>query len=405
MFRPGLLLAALLLAGCSVEDPAAPTPATPGGTPAAAAFGEAVALPIACRYSCYEPSVARDGAGRLVVSDGVTADLAVSLDGGVTWAPVASPPMPGPGPGFQTDVLVQASPSGRLYYSALLFRTLPGNGGVLEGLQVAWSEDGGQTWPVNVHLSLLTDPTAGVYSPDRQWLGFGEGETVYLTYNQIPTGIWIARSDDGGKTWGGWTRAAPLEGRMGGIGQSGPPLVDAEGRVLVPACSLADESVRVFVSEDGGRTFAGRVAGTPGSGCSWFPILEAGPSGALHLATHDGAGGILVTTSTDGGATWTPSAAWGAGAIAAPWIEEASDGSLVVAWFEHHGKDATLHVTRGTPQEGPQSDAALGTKARGGNTRSSAGTDFAHFVLGDADAVQATWADLQEGRVYFAKEG
>lgn len=397
MTRTLALLATLLLAGCAA--PAATTPGADGtpDVPLAPVFSAPVATPVDCRYSCYEPSIARDAAGRLVVADGSTADLAVSEDGGATWSAVAPPKAPGALPVIQSDVLVQASPSGRLYYSALLVRSLP-TGFVLEGIQVAWSEDGGATWPVNAYLSPLSSPLDAVYHPDRQWLGFGEGETMYLTYNQIPSGIWLARSDDGGKTWGGWVRAAQLENRRG-IGQSGPPVVDGQGRVLVSACAQAPSStVAVFASDDGGRTFQRRDV-TGSRGCSWFPVLAAAPDGGVVAAWHDGEGGVHASVTRDGGETWSAPTDWGEGASTSPWPLPEPGGGLALAWIE----GSTLRLARGTPETGPSFDVEVAKfGSAGGRTR--ANTDFAHGVLLPEGGVALTWADTEEKAIYVARE-
>lgn len=385
------------LAGCA--SPAEPAAARDAAVePLPPVFTQAVAAPIECMYSCYEPSIAVDDEGRIFLTDGITADVAVSSDGGASWTARAPPPIPAPlFEGFQTDALVQTSPDGRLYYSALLMRAVPGvSGAVLEAIQVAASDDGGATWAINAYLSPAADPTLPIYSPDRQWLGFGGDGTMYLTYNQIPTGIWIARSDDGGAAWSGWTRAVPAEARDAGFGQSGPPVVDADGAVHVPAC--AGGRFGVFTSADGGSTF---TAQTVPMGCNWFPILAIAPSGALVAAAQDGS--KIVVSHKHGEEAWTDPVVWGKAATAAPWPLPGPAGALAVAWYEDGGK-STLHVTYGTLDDGPERDVVAQSDIGGAATRTSANTDFAHAARLAEGSVGVVWADGEQAKVFFARE-
>lgn len=400
-----VLAAAPLLAGCAA--PAAPADGldiAPAVGPDALAFRAPVDVPLECRYSCYEPSIAVDSAGRVFISDGVTADLAVSDDGGLSWRTLAPPPPPeGAFGAIQSDVLVQVAPDDRLWFSALVIRQIPGIGSnILEGIQVAASDDGGATWSLDVYLTPAVDPLAAVYVPDRQWLGFAQDGAVYLTYNQIPTGIWSARSDDGGRTWSGWTRASPLEARGGAIGQSGPPVVGAAGRVLVPACARegAASGVGVFASDDGGASFA-RVAMLPG-GCSWFPILAVAPDGRIVAAWTTGVD-VLVAWSEDEGASWTEPATWGEPAATSPWPLPDAEGSLVVAWFERDGDAATLRVARGTLEGGPTDDVVVVDDVRGAS-RTPANTDYAHIARLPDGRLATVWAQTVEGLLRAAFE-
>lgn len=357
--------------------------AAPGWSPA---FGEATVAVKACAYaSCYEPTIASDPQGRLFVADGSTSAIGVSTDGGRTWVQKNPPPMPSGLTGSQSDVIVQAAPSGRLYWSALVVARPVQGSFVLEGLQVAWSDDAADTWAGNVHLSPLTR-TAEVVAPDRQWLSFGPAGHLYVTYNQVPTGIWIARSTDGGATWSGWTRAAPLEGRGGGIGQSGPPVVDSKGRVFVPACDIANAGTRVFVSRDQARSFTSTLVPGP---CSWFPMLGVGWDDSLVLAVS--AGAVSVARSVDGGATFTKLKEWARGATAAPWPIVRDDGEAIVAWYEGDGSSSDLVVGAGPAHEGPDRRVIVADGMGTSGSRTSALTDFASMARLPDGRLALTW--------------
>jgi BNR repeat-like domain len=375
----------VLLAGCLGAQPAPAGPAA-APTPPGAFAPSAVAVAKCAYASCYEPTVAADPQGRLFASDGSTSDVGVSTDGGATFVGVKPPPLPAGVSGVQSDVVLQVAPSGRLYWSALVVDTTGGQF-VLEGIQVAWSDDGAATWAGSAHVSPVAQPGAVVVSPDRQWLGFAAGRTVYLTYNQIPTGIWIARSDDAGATWGGWTRAAPTEQRQGGFGQSGPPVVDAKGRVLVPACLGDDTATLVFASDDGGKTFA---SSSVPEGCTWFPILAAAPDGRVVLARTTPEGKVLVSTSTDRGATFGPAATWGGNGTAAPWPLPDGQGGLVLAWYDGASSRSALHVAWGD-DAGPRRDVVVAPDMGASGSRTSALTDYASAARLPDGRIAVVW--------------
>lgn len=376
-----VLLVAILLAGCV----AAPAPDVGTGTdPAAVAFAPAATIPIDCGAGCFEPSVAVDPQGRIFVTDARQPIVARSTDGGATWEAFPTPPYPKP-TGDETlgDNLVQIAPDGTLYYSTIvLVRSQAG--AILESLQVAWSTDGAKTWAGNTILSPVDALGAPVITPDRQWLGFAEDGTIYITYNQVPTGIWSARSDDGGATWTAWTRAAPLEGRVG-AGQSGPPVVDAQGRVFVPACVSEPQHTVVFVSEDKGSTFARRDL--PGTTCSWFPILALDEGGGLVAAWMGNDAVLQVTRSGDAAATWSEPVAWADDGVASPWPIPLADGKLAVAWLTN-GEPSVLCLGIGDPTTGPERTLDVAGDAPGGG-----GTHFAHGTRAPDGRLALTWTD------------
>jgi len=383
-WAPLAALLLLLLAGCSGK------PATQAGlhgdptAPAAAwSFGTPVQALDACKYAnCYEPTIAADPQGRLFVADGVTSKVAVSADGGKTWTPRDPPAMPMGLTGDQSDVIVQVAPTGRLYWSALVVAYPPtGGGAVLFGIQVAWSDDGAATWAG----TSFTSPVQGapVLYPDRQWLGFAPDGTMYVTYNQIPSAIWIARSADKGQTWSGWRPAASSPERGGGIGQSGPPVVDSKGRVYVPACAIAtgaadaNGGTQVYYSDDQAATFAKTLVS---GGCSWFPILAVARDDTLVLANQPGS--VTLSVSRDGGKSFDALGKWGKPtADAAAWPVPGPGDELRVAWFDAGASTADLHVARGTLSHGLADDAKVGTAQGTGSTRTTARTDYASAAL------------------------
>lgn len=377
-------------APASPEPEAAPASAE--ASPDPAGFLPPVAATTACGGACFETTVATDPAGRIFAMGARTGDIGVSSDGGQTFESVPSPPIPGglPGSPGQSDAILQVGPTGALYYSALV-RAAPD---VFVGLQVAISDDGARTWRANLMLSPATPPGITL-APDRQWLGFGADGVVYLAYNQRPSGVWVARSDDGGETWGPFVDAAPPALRGGAFGQAGPPVVDAGGRVYVPATSF-DGPIRIFWSDDGVVWRWSDAVGEAGRAGAWFPILAVGADGTLHLATwYAGApyalafvgeddSVLLVSSSRDRGATWSAPVEWGRNVAAGPWILSEGSG-MAVAWYRAAGSMRELVLARGDASGLVEEVVAQGGLAEGAR---GANTDFAHAAfLPDGRAV------------------
>jgi hypothetical protein len=359
--RGALVLAAVVLAGCASAPGdgtfARSTDASPGLPPAR------LAAITGCESSCFEPTVASDGAGDVYVVAGEEERAAASHDGGRTFAPLKLPPHPAAAPegNVRVDQLVAVDAQGLLYYAAYV--------GLDEGpipppvgLQVATSRDHGASWATDVFLGLWAQPTGGVVAPWRMWLAFAPDGTAYLDFNQRPGGgVWIGRSDDHGATWTPFVRVQPATDRILSSFFS-PPLVGKDGSVMVayfgdqhpdPSSPLffRGEDLRVARSTDKGATFQQRLveAAPPGGSVgSAFPQLAQDAAGRLVVAWWDGRD-VVVATSADGGATWTRSPArWGApgGAVIGPWLDaHAADGKLDVLSFA--APDGALTLARG----------------------------------------------------------
>jgi hypothetical protein len=374
-----------LLAGCSTSP--GPIDGGSSGPPAprpAFAFTNTT-TPIDCYFKCYEPSLAVDGAGLLWAADSAQADLAVSGDGGRNWTTVPSPLMLDPAAAagaIRVEVLLQTAPEGTLFYSAIVatYESLPTP--VATSIQVASTKDAGATW-TNVALMLPQVPPHPPIFPDRQWLAFGGGQEMYVTFNHVPTGTWISRSTDGGLTWGAWVLALPQ-----GISTSGAPVVDAQGNVLIPACELKNDSMLMYVSMDQGTTFLPR---TVGPGCATRPTLAIAPDGVLVAAWSTGTledifvplavpHDIYVAISSDGGTTWSAPTTWATNATGttSPWPLPLPNGSLALAFYRT-GQWPEIHVVTG-PRDGlPQQDVVLADNIDRDPTQ-LARTDFANLV-------------------------
>ena len=425
-----LVLSPALLAGCIADT--IPVPEDAAGLEGGDA-GLRLLPPVAaltqCRGNCFEPTVAAAPDGTLYVTDGIAGGIAVSRDGGATFETVPPPPMPPltPRPAYQNDALVQVDAEGRLYFSALFtpYAYVGTFTMTLLGIQVAMSEDGGKTWAVNTFLSLSSTPQSAPVGNDRQWLAFGPGGEVYLSYKTISPvfvggvgflpmagTVWLARSDDQGRTFSPFRAVTAPEEALGSL-IAGAAVVDAEGRVLLPYLTFAGGDggrLRVGISEDGGKTFTRVDAYVPPGGKragTYFPVLAAGPDG-VHLAWNDAAGAVLMSTSRDGGRTWSEPVAWSDPAhsvTSSPWVLARADGALDVAYFDL-GEDqvsASIHVVRG-PADGAPAHRAEAAPLVKGFKGKPAHTDFAHLAHLPGGRVATVWADQEAPAVLLALE-
>lgn len=367
-----------------------------------------------CGQRCYEMSVAVDTAGRIFVTTALGDRLAVSEDGGRSFARLDPPPLPkGALEGaIGMDAVVQTDPGGRLFFvfPAAKESSSPKEIRALHGIQVAYSLDGGKTWPSNTFVSVLGDSPHTSLLTDRPWLGFGPNGVVYLSYNELSTAIWIARSDDGGKSFGPFMPVVQTDGVLGPTA-AGPPVVDSEGRILLPFRSPAGSKsttvdqgpgaalVQVAISEDGGKTFRHVVAGPSGFD---FPMLTLDEADVATLAWQHYENRVAVTRSSDHGATWSAPAFWTKGmtSAASPWARSRG-GDLHMAWFEDHdGGSYTLWFGKG-----PASAATSKATVPVASLRSETGdpnTDFAQFAwLPDGRAV-TVWSDRETDAGFVA---
>ncbi|MFO1532155.1 MAG: sialidase family protein [Thermoplasmatota archaeon] len=390
-----LFLTAVLLAGCAHQDPTPLHSPSTGPAVAPLAFGEPRSVITGCCR--YEPTVAVDGAGRIFVTVGSTAvtsgsaDTAVSADEGATWKLVQAPPLPDGAPAFdrQGDGVVQASPSGRMYFSALTFS---GAGGA-DGVQVAWTDDGGSTWTNGAYQNL----GQSVVDPDRQWLAFGPGNTVYATYQQpchqaclpLHAGRWIAHSDDGGSHWSPWSQSGPAGAAS--PSQVGAPVVDPTGRLLVAACTAG--TVAVYSSTDKGVTWttkgASSLACTTGGGLDLLGAM------LVRSWRDSSAKATFIASSGDEGQAWGLAQRWGNDSVAG-WWTNVRQTNLTLAYFHTDGDSVSLHVAKGG-LNGVSMDAVVTSGLRappGSSSRNNANTDFATLATLPSGKLVTAWTDV-----------
>lgn len=416
-----VVTAALFLAGC-----AAPSVGEKVEKPSSPSQPFLASTAMTCPSFCFEANVATDAQGRIFVTSAGAPGIARSPDDGKTFSIVPAPPVPKEAPprSMSGDQLVQVGPNGDLYYSALLL--VGGRAAVafafeIVGIQVAVSKDAGASWASNAYLSAASASPAPVMGPDRQWLSFApDGQTIYVSYHQNPpvtaggivpayyatsSGIWVARSDDAGRTFSGFQSVVWPKG---GSTIGGPGIVDPDGRFFLPTFVYevaGGSSLRVAMTSDKGQTWqATDVIKGPGTVGDYFPVLAADSAGRLVAAWKNGKNAIELARSEDHGKTWSKPIMLSSGASespSSPWVA-ASGPRTSAAWYENTG-DKTAHLVLSRDPGASDATTAIIANATGypGNP---SGTDFASFAVLPDGRVVMTWVDFAAKTVGVAVE-
>ncbi|HMD59894.1 MAG TPA: sialidase family protein, partial [Opitutaceae bacterium] len=272
--------------------------------------------------------------GRLGGSEGGAADggFALSLDGGFTWKRSLIPNLTQTAGGTYfraTDPVAAIDLDGNLFLSTLDARDA---GFTLDDLVVSRSLDGGFTWTNHVAFST---PDAELFA-DKDWLAVNDfrgapsvGRLVATftgftsTSSGTTTGntLYAIVSDDRGSTWGAAVPITP----SGGSYQGTQPFFLPDGTLICVYQSYNSPSVFALEcrrSLDGGGTWPAAPVVVAGNIVEFDdPVARTGgglPSvavsrqtGRIYIAWQavaaDGAARIFVSSSSDSGATWTPS--------------------------------------------------------------------------------------------------
>ncbi|MBZ5559247.1 MAG: glycoside hydrolase [Acidobacteriia bacterium] len=297
-----------------------------------------------------EPRAVTDPLGNIYVASiqGIPAgtDAWKSMDGGQTFAYLGQPDgaqaasaiARGGGAGGGDEDLAAGS-SGNVYVTSLW----------LGSATQASSSNGGATWTAN---PFSTDAPL----TDRQWIAaHGAGE-LYLTYKQLGVllanteSIFVAKSFDGGVTFPQIVEVTTPEfGVQPGL-QGNIEVDPNTGTVYNAFVGAQENQLYLARSTDGGRTFILKLILQAASGTSLgnvFPSLGIDRGGNLHVAYSDGRN-IFLTSSADGGATWTPPVRVSNGAATktslAPWVQAGDAGKVNIAWW---GTSASSNLDAG----------------------------------------------------------
>ncbi|HJQ70935.1 MAG TPA: sialidase family protein [Blastocatellia bacterium] len=252
-------------------------------------------------------------------------NYSVSFDGGLTWSEAHLPQLTVVNGGVwqrASDPWVEFGPNNRAYYTSLLFNSSsPDN-----AIAVSVSTDGGATWgpPVIVARATLNfnDKQALTVDTHRSSTFFGN---VYVAWdinidtNGVTTAqhLVVARSTDGGATYGRPVRTRKKGANIGVIPRVGP---DGTLYIMWAGGSLSGNNLSLFFSKstDGGVSFTPkkkltrlRADGQAGLRTgAILPSFAVDPTtGDLYVAWQDsrftGVDHATIMISRDKGETWT----------------------------------------------------------------------------------------------------
>ncbi|UCF07536.1 MAG: PKD domain-containing protein, partial [Thermoplasmata archaeon] len=251
----------------------------------------------------------------------LSGNLWISKDGGYTWdfKETGRPPINYGGSG---DSYTAIFSDGTIVFTDLYLITVT----------VDTSLDGGDTW--------IQNPQASVRPiDDRQWLdigptvGFGDPETLYLTYNQIPGGLYIQKSQFT-RTGLGWIAGNGGLPVSTNVGSRDHFVVDKnDGTLYLP--NMEGRNLIMYISTDGANTFSSySVMETLDDIKNIFIAADVDTAGNVYLAWCDKAD-IFMAVSADRGATWDiTKVTQTLGARTLPWITGGDPGRVGLTWYE-----------------------------------------------------------------------
>lgn len=295
-----------------------------------------------------------------------------STDSGKTFTGVSLPLPPARtnnGFDFGSDPGLAFDSNGNAYYSYIV--VFFSSGGAINGTEmaVAHSTDGGATWTA----TYFNPQTGSGQFNDKPMItvdtGTAHHNRIYVAWDNATgnsssdkngNNVLLAYSDDSGATFSTPVSVSgSFTGRTGGIGAD--PYVTASGTLHVAWQDYAHGTIADAASTDGGQTFSARhtiasvngfefnVAAQASRGALVYP--SCGSYGtALYCSYTNGsnaATNVYVAKSTDGGATWTSTAAPTGGDQFNQWLAvDPSDGSVNVSYYDTgtHGATSTLYT-------------------------------------------------------------
>ena len=306
-----------------------------------------------------------------------------SNDAGKTWAGACAKDETGSS-GGGGDPIVGYDLLGNVFQGGIDFLT---NGAW--AISVAKSTDNGKTWGNPVQAVQVGSDLA-----DKPWMqidthsGSRWPNWIYISNTMFGSGssstIYVTHSTDSGKTWTS-VAVSPTE-QLPHVNQFSDLAIDSTGKVYVTYmdcagggntgdCGGTTATMYIQSSNDGGTTWTkqkviatatlapdtcGSYYGTLPNTCermSNVPVVGVDASGGTHngnlyIAYYNYTGAYmqeLVTTSTDGGSTWSK------GVPVAPksdthdqffnWLSVDNDGNVGVTWMDRGADPSNLSYT------------------------------------------------------------
>jgi len=307
-----------------------------------------------------------------------------SNDGGETWVDQGmlggnDPANAWTAEGYQntTDPAVTFDSSGNAYVQILVYRGTGQDVGVsgLAGQNkfvVYKSTDKGKTWLPPVDIAHAPPGVSIVQGGDKNWLtadtsgGRFDGNLYATwTYTEVPTGvatqnIYFSASVDGGATWTRPHRI--LSTTASQLKQTSTPVVGPDGTIYVTYHDYVNSIIYMTKSADAGATWStptpvtsvtapgGTLNGNVRSGPLVISVPAVLPNGKIVVVWNDAGGDavdILMTTSTDGGATWSSPTTINKGTAGdqfQPWVTVTPGGTLWAMWLDRRDDPANMKI-------------------------------------------------------------
>jgi hypothetical protein len=245
-----------------------------------------------------------------------------SGDDGSTWTRVPGPVAPAGG--FDSNGATDAC---NTYYMSDLY---------IGNVTVHRTKDRGATW--------TSQPiTMVVPAGDRQWVDTGPGcGTVYESWDNLATGIWVAKSTDGGVTFAQQTKVAANLDIIGNLA------VDKASGTVYQA--YASGGFQLAISRTGGTTWTTTTVFSAPNNVSLsdsFPVVTVDRAGNVYAVweqkTTTGKGktavkqfDIFYAYSTNGGQSFSAPVliqSGSAGSNIFPWAVGGGAGHLDIVWY------------------------------------------------------------------------
>jgi PKD repeat protein len=260
------------------------------------------------------------------LGSGESGNLWISKDGGETWEK-KNTGRQSINLGGSGDSYTAVASDGTIYYTDLYLVTVT----------VDVSYDGGETFIQNPQASVVP-------IDDRQWLGIGPSagfspgsETLYLSYNQIPGGLYIQRAvfTPAGFAWvpGNFGRPVTTD-----VGSRDYFVVDHnDGTLFLP--NFNGDQLEMFISTDGANTFTRTEVFTPDSGDNdpvqnIFTAVDVDNAGNVYLIWCNKAH-VFMSVSEDRGQSWRIFQVTNTtGTRVLPWIAAGDSGRVGLTWYE-----------------------------------------------------------------------
>jgi hypothetical protein len=364
-----------------------------------------------------------------------------SFDGGATWGNQVIHPHMGT-TWYSADPFMQFRSSGAVYMGYIDYREAPDSGGVY----LSHSADGGISWsqPVQVFNGLTDDPAKRPV--DRPWLAIDNSGTAndgmfYITtkpapWIPAPNRPYLKSSSDSGNTWSSWRYIDTTGYLVGNVIQApmASPSVTADGALCIAYPSyLLSQSIygKYFLAKsyNHGASFQYHdilIIQAPVSDTLYKLgyCLIANPSNAnqlafAYLAQPSGDPDIFITTSGNGGITWsTPvrvnnDATGNDKAQDMVWASYDRNNKLVVTWRDRRNGSGTGFYQSSDTYCAVSTDNGITFQPNVRLSNMTApfdaileqkGNDFLSCQLSH-DTIYAAWGDVRTGNlnIFFTK--